>query len=244
LYTEDNETIRIWTTLKSLPRCLNLAAGSNADQQDFLNACQYAADERYSDQESHDGRQRRESVGPEKFTDKLPNFVGKDTLDADMGTVTFKYVEPFLSTLVAAGNELIAGKKLNYLARKYGYETPQAIRHALKSEWLIGNKTRLNGMLNHQPEIRRILKDRAKRYGKVEPKTFPKQLKVRLEDFTHEQREKLELPEPIRLKTNLKPAVTQKWFDAVQEKLQENHNNWLRNGKYDDKKLGSKPVAV
>jgi len=224
LYTEDNENIRIYTTLKSSSRNLNLLDAT--DQKDFLDACQYAADERFVIRTRTLEAREENRLDEDRVTDKLPSFVGTKPLDTEMGTVTFHYVEPHISNIVAAADELLAGATLGTLAKKYGYSAQSPLRWAMQSEWLIGNKTRLYGFLKDKSKLTNKPEDR----GKV--------TKVRLESLTHEQREKLGLPEPVRLKTNLTPAMTKKKWDAVQALLHEHHTTWLRQGKHDDEYLG------
>ena len=139
--------------------------------------------------------------------DKLPRGVIEIPISGQKKRYNFKYDPEIKRKIVEACKRVLAGEALSDIAVDLGYHSGGGLRETLRSEWWIGNKTRL----------------KTRKERRFDPE---KQKYIAGGRLDHEN--------PIRTKTNLAdaPAVSKEVWDAVQVKVDENHNQHTQRRSY------------
>jgi len=140
---------------------------------------------------------------PSTKIDKLPAGIIAIPIPGKKKRYTFQYDPDIRAKIVEACNRVLAGDVLTDIALDLGYRSSNGLKETLRSEWWIGNKTRLK-----TTNERKWNEDKQKYFvgGRKD----------------HDN--------PIRVETNLAddPAISKEVFDAVQVKLNESSNSWTQ----------------
>jgi DNA invertase Pin-like site-specific DNA recombinase len=189
-------TKRIWCDFGELD-VLN-----HDDKQKIWNALNYAEVEREKIAYRTGSAREELRANGTACVDRLPAGVKQVRTDKKINDGYFEYT-PASVKIKTAFERLLAGDTIRAITHDLGFGSQTALRKSLKSEWWIGNKTRLWTCVDKVWDAER---DR------------------------HTTGKRVAHPTPIRERTNLadSPLVSVEMFDAVQAILNCNHKTWTQ----------------